>query len=41
MEAAFAHSIKKVLVNFNVDDSAGLTDSQVTASRKKHGSNGS
>lgn len=40
MEAAFSHPIKKVLANFKVDDSAGLTDSQVVESRGKHGSNG-
>ncbi|KAL6868978.1 hypothetical protein ACO1O0_000301 [Amphichorda felina] len=39
MEAAFSHPIKKVLANFKVDDSAGLTDSQVVESRGKHGSN--
>lgn len=39
MEAAFAHPIKQVLANFNVDAGAGLTATQVVEARKKHGSN--
>ncbi|VUC36135.1 unnamed protein product [Clonostachys rosea] len=39
MESAFARPIKDVLHEFRVDPDAGLTDSQVSESRKKHGSN--
>ncbi|CAH0047992.1 unnamed protein product [Clonostachys solani] len=39
MESAFARPIKDVLHEFRVDPDAGLTDSQVSESRNKHGSN--
>ncbi|CAH0001052.1 unnamed protein product [Clonostachys byssicola] len=39
MESAFARPIQDVLHEFRVDPDAGLTDSQVSESRSKHGSN--
>lgn len=39
MEAAYAQSVHKVLSNFNVDPTGGLSDAQVTKLRTKHGKN--
>jgi hypothetical protein len=39
MEDAFARPAKQVLADFKVAAASGLTDAQVTESRKKHGSN--
>lgn len=39
MEAAYAQSVHKVLSNFNVDPTSGLSDDQVTKLRAKHGKN--
>lgn len=39
MEAAYAQSVHKVLSNFNVDPTGGLSDAQVTKLRTKHGRN--
>ncbi|EWY94606.1 hypothetical protein ACKRZS_008298 [Fusarium odoratissimum] len=39
MESAFAKPVGDVLANFNVNEATGLSDSQVTELRNKHGRN--
>jgi Ca2+ transporting ATPase len=39
MESAFAKPVGDVLANFNVNETAGLSDTQVTELRNKHGRN--
>jgi hypothetical protein len=40
MENAFSKTTEEVLKHFSVDETIGLSEAQITASREKHGRNG-